>query len=247
MKRSNDAKATANSLFGQAAYNDAIQGYDRATAALPDYLDYEVAVLAANIAACHVKLAEWKDAVDAATRSLDRLDRLDPPPKTETDTQDRPSKGQGSPASAALKSSSDVGDVVEEVDDDTAAAIEALVQSGHTRAEVQRIRIKALLRRATSREHIGGWMALQGADEDYARLAKMSDLAPLDAQAVARARRSLPARLDAARQQEMGEMMGKLKDLGNGFLKPFGLSTDNFQFTKDENSGGYSMNFNQNR
>ena len=58
--------------------------------------------------------------------------------------------------------------------------------------------------------------------------------------------RSLPSTLDSAKQAEVSEMMSKLKDLGNGILKPFGLSTNNFQFTKDDASGGYSMQFDQN-
>ncbi|KAK7541383.1 hypothetical protein IWX49DRAFT_321886 [Phyllosticta citricarpa] len=235
-------KTQGNTFFTSAAYSDAISAYSRALAKCPNYLDYDVAVLRANISACHLKLSEWKEAVDAATGALECLDRVDPPvgakkEKEGEDKRDQKNKGDREGADADAK--------VEEVDDDTADRIEALQRSGRSRDDVQKLRIKALLRRAKARSEVGGWASLQGADEDYRALVGMPNLAPLDRKAVEAALRVLPRRLDEAKQKEMGEMMGKLKDLGNGILRPFGLSTDHFQFVKDEKSGNYSIQMNK--
>ena len=75
---------------------------------------------------------------------------------------------------------------------------------------------------------------------------------------IERSVRLLTPRLEAAQKQETGEMLEKLKGLGNsilgiistllggymliGFSGNFGLSTDNFKF-EPNGQGGYSMNF----
>ena len=74
----------------------------------------------------------------------------------------------------------------------------------------------------------------------------MPNLPPRDRAFVRKQLGVLPQMVQVAREREMGEMMGKLKELGNGLLKPFGLSTDMFNIQKDEKTGGYSMSVNQN-
>ncbi|KAI9660266.1 MAG: hypothetical protein M1831_003574 [Alyxoria varia] len=279
LESSNISKANGNTLFTRAEYSDAIQAYDKALGSLPNYLEYEIAVLRANIAACHLKMQQWQEAVDSATQTLECLERLDP---TLRGTRDEKADNDvdGRKRKKGANEGASTSGVVQEVDDDTAGKIEALEKSGRTREEVLKIRIKALMRRAKGRQEMGGWAHLQGAEEgepalcrlstlgaafwgvlkgwmflglsltqhgysDYKELTTIPTLSPLDHKTVQRARVALPSRIEAAKQREMGDMMGKLKDLGNGILKPFGLSTNNFQFTKDENSGGYSMQFNQ--
>ncbi|CAO2650302.1 Nn.00g015940.m01.CDS01 [Neocucurbitaria sp. VM-36] len=241
LEESNTEKATANKTFTSGEYNGAIQGYEKALAVCPTYLEYDIAVLRSNIAACHLKLAEWKQAVESATQALDALDRLDPPVAEAIEAKKNGESDDGA------RSSSSGGGVVGGIDDNTELLLDALTRTHHTINDVHKLRTKALLRRAKARHESGGWASLQGSLEDYQAVSlPPHQLSNLDQKAVQAALRTLPRELDQAKTAEMADMMGKLKQLGNGILKPFGLSTDNFQFTQDEKSGGYNMNFNQN-
>lgn len=142
----------------------------------------------------------------------------------------------------------DADEGVEEVDEELEGRIERLRESGKTLDQVRKLQVKLLMRRAKGKTEVGGWASLQGAEEDYKILLSPTMapcLSPTDRKSVMDAARGLGPRLTEAKEREMAEMMGKLKGLGNSILKPFGLSTENFQFVKDENTGGYSMNFDQ--
>lgn len=91
--------------------------------------------------------------------------------------------------------------------------LERLQKDDERKRDVARIRAKALMRRAKARSQQSGWANLQGAEEDYKTLAAMDNLPPDDRRVVQKALRELPARINQAREKEMSEMMGKLKDV----------------------------------
>lgn len=253
VSESNVHKSEANQLFSSGKYQSAITRYDEALSICPNYLDFELAVLKSNVAACYLKLEEWKDAIQSATDALSSLDKLDGVPKDEKDTTPKPGATEpGKPPGGGAEGDDEVEEEIVSIGASKAApappmpeTVEQIAQ--RKRAEdILRIRAKALMRRARARSEAGGWSNLAGAEDDYKTLMGMTCLGSADRKIVQTQLRVLPPRTKAAQEKEMGEMWGKLKDLGNGLLKPFGLSTNNFQMVKDENTGGYSMNFAQN-
>ena len=76
--------------------------------------------------------------------------------------------------------------------------------------------------------------------EDYKQILEI-DSSYTDAKA---ALVRLPQKIEERNERLKTEMFGKLKDLGNMILKPFGMSTNNFQMVQDPNSGGYSFSYN---
>lgn len=71
---------------------------------------------------------------------------------------------------------------------------------------------------------------------------KILELDPANVEARA-AQLRLPPKIQEHNERLKEEMMGKLKDLGNMILRPFGLSTQNFEMKQDPSSGSYSINF----
>lgn len=215
--------------------------YEEAVSACPAYLHFDIAVIQSNMAACHLKDSAWKDAVSASTASLDRLAKLGGKPgepEREGRTEDKGKDGADTgkrvvDAPAPLHEASEI------------ASAPPSSRPPPAPADISRIRAKALMRRARARTELGGWSNLAGAEEDYTALAAMDPgvLGTADRKTVTAQLRRLPPLVAAAKEKEVSEMWGKLKGLGDGLLKPFGMSTDNFKMVKDEKTGGYSMSF----
>ncbi|XP_037543117.1 tetratricopeptide repeat protein 1 [Nematolebias whitei] len=99
--------------------------------------------------------------------------------------------------------------------------------------------LRALLRRAEIYEQTE---KLDEAMEDYKKVLDRDPNHTGARQACMR----LPQQIHERNEKLKEEMMSKLKDLGNMILRPFGLSTNNFQVNQDTASGSYSINFVQN-
>ncbi|KAL2152973.1 hypothetical protein VTH82DRAFT_4128 [Thermothelomyces myriococcoides] len=199
LAESNSHKAEANALFTSGKYENAINKYDEAVAVCPNYLEFELAVLRSNIAACHLKLEEWKEAINNATSALDGLDRLE---RQEKEKEEREKQEQRSNA-AGSSSGDETADAEAEIISAGAAKAGPALSANPTedaveaarrkrRDDIARIRAKALMRRARARSELGGWSNLEGAIDDYKRLAGMSNLAETDRKIVNAQLRALP-------------------------------------------------------
>lgn len=239
MNESHTQKTQANKLFALSEYSQAVVEYDKALSSCPNYLEYEIAVLRSNISACHIKLGDWKAAVESANAALEGLERLQP--KSDGKPNEKGESTTNGVDGANGKSGESGIVEVEGNDEEVEAKLKKLDLDDQQKENIQKIKVKAMMRRAKAKDELGGWSNLQQAEDDYKTLASMPKLAPADTKIVQAALRALKPKIETAKQQEMGEMMGKLKDLGNGLLKPFGLSTDMFNMVKDEKTGGYSM------
>ena len=99
--------------------------------------------------------------------------------------------------------------------------------------------VKAYWRRADAREALGKY---REALDDLHELCKL-DAELAKQQSVRRAVARLEPLAKKQQEEELREVLGKLKQFGNMVLGKFGLSTDDFKMEKDPQSGGYSLRF----
>ncbi len=105
-----------------------------------------------NIAACHLKLEDWKAAVESATAALDSLNNV-------------LTKDVGKQAATDEVGNNGVVVEIEGDGEEAEKELATLTENDQRREDIARIRAKALLRRAKAKSELGGWGNLQGAEE----------------------------------------------------------------------------------
>ncbi|OAA72082.1 Tetratricopeptide-like helical [Akanthomyces lecanii RCEF 1005] len=255
LEESAERRARANELFNAGDFSAALAQYEQALSSCPDYKHFERAVVHSNTSACLIKLEDWTAAAKAATSSLDALVVMERELGLIPEAKSSPAQStENSKDMSKDKESNNTTNSGAEADEhglDGADQAEPPFTPANvpeaTKNDIKRIRIKALLRRGRARAEAGGWSNFSGAEEDYKTLSRIPGLTAADAKTARAQLIALPPKTKAAQETEMSEMWGKLRTLGDGMLKPFGLSTSNFQMVKDETTGGYSMNFQGNQ
>lgn len=95
--------------------------------------------------------------------------------------------------------------------------------------------VKSLIRRSKAKE------LLEKYEEAIEDIKKFLEIQP-DSKEGKETLKKLEDILKEKQQKEMEKMTEQLKTLGNQFLGMFGMSTDNFAFEKNPETGGYSVN-----
>lgn len=166
LQQSHSQKLFANTLFASSHYTDAISKYEQALSLCPNYLDYEIAILKSNIAACFIKLEDWRAAVDSSTEALDRLERILQLPSSSSSSKGK-EKEKEKEEEEGHDDDGKVVDITAEGggEQEEEERLAALQKRDKQKEDGERIRAKALLRRARAKSELGGWANLQAAHE----------------------------------------------------------------------------------
>ena len=137
-------------------------------------------MLRSNIAAAHIKLGEWKAAVEAAGKAVEALG-VELPSKAGIKEEggrdgtrgDDGGKGDGKEGKGKGGKEGEEGDgqggrvveIEEEDEGEVEKAVERLNVSDQRRRQVEALRAKSLMRRAKGNFEMGGWGSLSAAEE----------------------------------------------------------------------------------
>lgn len=213
---SNELKLEGNQAFKEERFEDAIDFYTKALKSCPKTCSSERSVLYSNRATARAKLL-----TSGSFANSDDCDGNDDEKKKDGEKEEMDVKKGGK------------RNVVKEIR-------EKAVKDCSKSIGLNDKYLKPLVRRATLLHEMGG-EHLDSSLSDYKRILEL-DPSNVGAKS---AIFQLESEINERNEKLKEEMVGKLKELGNFVLKPFGLSTDNFKLDQNPETGGYSINFKQ--